>query len=123
MAPGDYTYYINTRLFMAELEEILSEGLELWLNIDYWFDDYFIGYREDIPSVTDTSEYLKIVERSFKTSQRQEDLRIFGKSDITYQGRPTYLSPGDVINMPYKPTQSSPMQALGNAWVTASGRR
>lgn len=70
-----------------------------------------------------TSEYRKIVERTWKTSQRQEDIRLWGYADVTYSGVGTILSPGDVINMPYSASGVSAMQALGAAWATASGRR
>ncbi len=69
------------------------------------------------------SEYRKIVERKTLSSDRQDEIRLWGYSPVTYNNRPTVLSPGDVINMPYLPGQTSAMQALGAAWTTVSGRR
>jgi hypothetical protein len=100
-----------------------DEDFDPYLNLDYWFDEYFIGRRTTVIPVTETSDYRKIVERKTLTSQRQDDIRLWGYSPVTYKARPTILNPGDVINMPYKRGQTSAMTALGNAWTTVSGLR
>jgi hypothetical protein len=108
---------------MSSFNVWFDEDYDPWLSLDYWFDDYFIGRRTTIPIVIETSDYRKIVERKEVMSQRQIESRLWGYAPVTYKNRPTILSPGDVINMPYKRNQTSAMQALGNAWNTVSGVR
>lgn len=67
------------------------------------------------------SEFKKIVERSAQDSQRQVSQRLGGYAETRYQGRGVTIHAGDVINLPYPAGELSTIEAIGQAWVTASG--
>ena len=68
------------------------------------------------------SEFKKIIERTLSESDRQKDIRLGGYAESKFEDRGTILRPGDVINMPYADGQTSLIDALGAAYVTASGK-
>jgi hypothetical protein len=67
------------------------------------------------------STFKKIIERSAQDSRRQEDIRLRAYADTTFNERGTNIKAGDVINMPYPSGTVSTIEALGEAWITASG--
>jgi hypothetical protein len=68
------------------------------------------------------SEFKKILERTALDSNRQIDVRLGAYAESKFNDRGTTLKPGDVINMPYDPDQQSLIEAMGQAYVTASGK-
>lgn len=55
-------------------------------------------------------------------SQEQIDVRLYGDSDISYNGTPTVYHAGDVVHLPYASGETSTMEAIGLAWAAfASG--
>jgi hypothetical protein len=68
------------------------------------------------------SNFKKIIERTLNESDRQKNIRLGAYAESTFEDRGTVLRPGDVINMPYEEGQTSLMEAIGAAYVTASGR-
>ena len=68
------------------------------------------------------SEFKKILERTALDSSRQQNIRLGAYAETKFQDRGTTLRPGDVINMPYQPDQQSLIEAMGQAYITASGK-
>jgi hypothetical protein len=68
------------------------------------------------------SEFKKIIERTLQESNRQKDIRLGAYAESKFENRGTVLRPGDVINMPYDEGKTSLMEAIGAAYVTASGK-
>lgn len=64
----------------------------------------------------------KIIERSGRDSQRQIDTGLGAYAETTYDGRGVIMRAGDVINLPSAAGEVSPIEAIGSAWITASGR-
>lgn len=58
-----------------------------------------------------------VVETTFVLSPRQLETRQAGFSPISYQGVPTTYHAGDVVNLPYQPTERSTIEAVGLAWA------
>lgn len=67
------------------------------------------------------SDFKKIVERVSRDSERQQDVRLRAYADTKYEEKGTAIRAGDVINMPYPSGTVSAIEAVGSAWVTASG--
>lgn len=67
------------------------------------------------------SDFKKIIERSAQDSARQRDVRLRAYAETKYNDRGTTIKAGDVINMPYPSGTTSAIEALGEAWITASG--
>jgi len=68
------------------------------------------------------SEFKKIIERTALDSNRQTNVRLGAYAETKFQDRGTTLRPGDVINMPYQQDQQSLIEAMGAAYITASGK-
>jgi hypothetical protein len=63
-----------------------------------------------------------VVDTNFIYSQDQLGQRIYGNSDISYEGKPTVYHAGDVVNLPYTLEETSTIEAIGLAWAAfASG--
>jgi hypothetical protein len=68
------------------------------------------------------SEFKKIIERTALDSSRQTNVRLGAYAETKFNDRGTTVRPGDVINMPYEQGQQSLIEAIGQAYVTASGK-
>lgn len=63
-----------------------------------------------------------VVDSNFIYSKEQIDGRIYGESNISYQGVPTIYHAGDVVHLPYQSGETSTIEAIGLAWAAyASG--
>lgn len=67
------------------------------------------------------SDFKKIVERVAPDSARQKDVRFRAYAETKFEEQGTTIRAGDVINMPYPSGTVSAIEAVGSAWVTASG--
>jgi len=65
-------------------------------------------------------QFKEIVETNFIYSDTQRDQRKYGKSEIQVSGQPAVYHVGDVINLPYEPTELSTIEAIGLAWQAFS---
>jgi hypothetical protein len=63
-----------------------------------------------------------VVDSNFIYSSGQLSTRIYGESNIAYDGVPTVYHIGDVVHLPYVSGETSSMEAVGLAWAAfASG--
>jgi hypothetical protein len=68
------------------------------------------------------ADFGEIIETRYILSEEQLNASKFGFSEVFYSGSPTVYSPGDVVNLPYTPGETSTINALGAAWAAyASG--
>lgn len=88
-------------------DDSFAEDIEL----SYWFDSWFVLLDVAYPN------FQNIVESAFIYSQNQDDRRKYGFSEVYYGDRPTVYHAGDVVNLPYKDTETSTMEAMGLAWA------
>jgi hypothetical protein len=58
-----------------------------------------------------------VVESTFILSPRQLETRQAGFSPVSYLGVPTTYHAGDVVNLPYTPSERSTIEAVGLAWA------
>jgi len=58
-----------------------------------------------------------IVETNFIYSERQDAIRTFGKSNISFSGQPAIYHAGDTVHLPYASGEVSTIQAIGLCWA------
>jgi NADH dehydrogenase FAD-containing subunit len=69
-----------------------------------------------------TPNFGDVVDSTFIYSAEQLDGRLYGNSEVSYQGVPTVYHVGDVVYLPYASGETSTMEAVGLAWQAyASG--
>lgn len=83
------------------------------ISIDYWFDEQFIGLQTEGAY----QNFSYIIDTTFVFSEEQDGKRKYGFSEILYEGRPTVYHAGDVVNLPYRDSETSTMEAIGLAWA------
>lgn len=101
--------------YYALFDDPLAEDISL----DYWFDEQFQGLKAPEEGY---ANFGYIVDTTFIFSEAQDGRRKYGFSEILYKDRPTVYHAGDVVNLPYRDTELSTMEAVGLAWAaTISG--
>jgi hypothetical protein len=69
------------------------------------------------------AEFGEVVATNVIYSQEQIDRRLYGDSDIKYNGIPTVYHAGDVVHLPYASGETSTIEAIGLAWGSLCKRR
>lgn len=81
-------------------------------NPAYWFDELFgIFYSPGA-----FQNFGDIIDTQFIFSEEQDNARKYGFSQVFYRGRPTVYHAGDAVNIPYKDSELSTVEAMGLAW-------
>ena len=90
---------------------LFDDPIQEDISLDYWFDEWFASIEAGY------GNFQYIVDSNFIYSQNQDNRRKYGFSEIYYQGRPTVYHAGDVVNLPYRDSETSTMEAIGLAWA------
>jgi len=57
-----------------------------------------------------------IVQTNFNYSERQDDVRKFGKSNVFFGDLPATYHAGDTVHLPYASGEVSSLEAMGLCW-------
>lgn len=64
-----------------------------------------------------TPKFGDIVQTNFIYSERQDDTRKFGKSNVFFGEVPATYHAGDTVHLPYASGDISSIQAVGLCWA------